>query len=237
MAGHIVMALSYESGSVERYLPFLPVLWLGFGWLLSSARLGAKSRIAAAVLCAIHIPFNLAASMEAGRGSDVAVARLSPLLQTPPHSRVWAIFYPDDIIKLRAATPFHPINRDPRLPQINMVQQTGAGAGLWREEFSCLSLSTLNQGGEVWITRRLLANEPKREWLWVEGDDPRLKWKQLVTFFRRLQTDATTGGDDGFFRVEDSPEMRAELLRNIKDGDMASCPSAEKSGAPGADSQ
>jgi hypothetical protein len=224
MAGHLVMALTYESGSVERYLPFLPAVWLGFGWLLAQEDLGRDARIALAVLCSLHIPFNLAASVNAKSGLADSIQRVIPLLRTPPHSRVWVIGYRDGIVRLEGAAPFEPINRDPRMPDIGIIQQSGLQLDRWRMEFSCQSLSTFNHGGEVWITNRVLATEPRRAWLWVEHDDPRQSWKDLHYFFQRFSGGRGSGGEDGFFQLADTPEVRLQLLADAKSSDGTTCP-------------
>jgi hypothetical protein len=226
MGPHIVMALAYESGSVERYLPFLPILWLGIAWVATSPEFSRRTRIVVVLLCCLHIPYNLASSWTAGRHLSASVARLSPLMKLPPKSRIWVIFYTDGIVRLNAGFPFHPINRDPRRPAISLIEQTGDQVPQWRSSFACLSLASMADQGEVWVTRRVLAERPQRDWLWVENDDPRIKWRDLVEFFRPFDHRRISGGD-GFFQLSGDPATRARLLGFIPGGDPANCPKYE----------
>ena len=57
---HLVLAMTYESSGVERYMPFMPAVFIGFGYLVGSPVYGRQLRILAAILCCLHVPANLA---------------------------------------------------------------------------------------------------------------------------------------------------------------------------------
>jgi hypothetical protein len=70
-------------------------------------------------------------------------------------------------------------------------------------------------GGDVWISRRLIAERPLPEWDWVEGDTAGVGWRDLSGYYRQFATDAETGGADGFLRIAADPENRLLLASYI----------------------
>src|SRR5262249_1855457 len=57
-----------------------------------------------------------------------------------------------------------------------------------------------DSGGDVWLSRRLLAEAPPPEGAWVEGDDARVSWAEIRRFFSNLDVGQAVGGEDGFVR-------------------------------------
>jgi hypothetical protein len=81
----------------------------------------------------------------------------------------------------------------------------------WREDLSKRIVAVWDAGGDVWFAHRLLADKPRPESNWVEGDDPHLSWRDLQAFFQALETDETVGGEDGFVRLVPSPANKDRL--------------------------
>jgi hypothetical protein len=87
----------------------------------------------------------------------------------------------------------------------------------WRSTFAIDSLGAWQRGGQVWLSKRILADRPKPDWGWTEGDDPRVSWPEIPAFARSLATDREAGaGDDGFVRVAETPANREFLERLAK---------------------
>jgi hypothetical protein len=221
---HFGMALTYESGSPERYLPALPVVFMGFGYAIGSADFGRWTRVLIAALCCAHVPVNLVAlsarSVNRGVGGDVH--RIAALTSLRPSSRLYVIAGSDSLFELQYGAPFEPINRRP-LPAIATITPLGSRVSFWRRDFACGALSVWDHGGEVWVTRRVLSERPVRAWLWVEGDDRRWSWAAIRGFFQDFDSGKSRGGDDGFFLLGDTAENRSILLRNVPDGNPQRC--------------
>ncbi len=225
MIPQIGMALMFESGSPERYLAGLPLVFVGFGYAIANGAFRMRTRALAAALCCAHVPVNLAALSAPAVNAAVEndAARVAALTSVRPASRLFVINGFDGLFVLREGHPFHPLNRKP-LPEIVSMIPLGPRVPFWRGDFACTVLSTWKRGGEVWITRRILADQPARAWLWVEGDDPRLNWNGLHGFFSALERGAGKGGADGFFLMPEDAAMRAAMLAEIPGGDARNCP-------------
>lgn len=221
---HVGMALTYESGSPERYMPALPVLFIGFGYAIGSADFGRWTRVLTAALCCAHVPVNLVAlsatSVNRALGGDVS--RIATLTSLRPSSRLYVIAGSDSLFGLEYGAPFEPINRRP-LPPVATITPLGPRVPFWRRDFACGALSVWDGGGEVWVTRRVLSERPVRAWLWVEGDDRRWSWAAIHGFFRDFAAGESRGGDDGFFLLGNTAENRRLLLTDIPDGNQQRC--------------
>jgi hypothetical protein len=200
-APHIGLALQYESASPERYLAPLGLVAVALGYVAGSAQASRFRRGLAQVLLCAPLLFNAA---EAGVGSTNAavqpdVDRITPLLHIPAESRVIVLNSRDGLFNLRYAVPFHPIQRE-HLPRIDPIQPFNRAVP-WRVQFACTAVSAWAAGGEVWITKRLLKNEPIRPWLWIDAEDEPMRWAVLNPFFTNLDRGEERGGEDGFFKL------------------------------------
>ena len=68
----------------------------------------------------------------------------------------------------------------------------------WRQDFAGAVFQAWDQGGDVWLSKRLFDQRPRPDSAWAEGDDARLKWKDVYAFFARFDLGQTVGGEDGF---------------------------------------
>jgi len=217
MLPHMAVALSYESGSVERYVGFLPPLFLGFGYGMGSAEFTVRRRLIAGLLCCAHIPFNLASASDRNLGNVLKKdpARLQVLLSLAPGSRIFLVNSFDPLFRLGYGDPLNPLHKQ-RVGSVNAFPAFGRPASLWRSDFACSALSISDRGGEVWVTKRFLSAQPKRSWLWVEGDLPGLTWSAMHEYFSTIDKSVERGGTDGFFQVSTSGESRRRLLMDIE---------------------
>jgi hypothetical protein len=125
----------------------------------------------------------------------------------------------DDIFPaVRAREPGATLSVVGRRPPEALRHPGQAATPFWRQETAELALRAWGDGGEVWLSRRLLADAPHPAGTWAEGDDPRLSWPDIPAFFRRFRTDQEVGGADGFVRVERGGDnerlLREALERN-----------------------
>jgi len=107
---------------------------------------------------------------------------------------------------------YDPMDRSlDRVPQLQAMIIVWGGRSLtnWRGIVADKMLTTWRRGGQVWITKRAWANQPQRDWNWVEGDDRRVHWTDIGAFWWRFQVDAEVGGADGFNRIADNSVNRA----------------------------
>jgi hypothetical protein len=66
------------------------------------------------------------------------------------------------------------------------------------------------------LSQRLKARQPPPDSTWVEGDDPRLSWQEVRTFFSELETTDVVGGEDGFVKLARSPANEQALAERIQ---------------------
>jgi hypothetical protein len=149
------------------------------------------------------------------RAQEQAVTRirdLEPLLTR--QSRVVTVNQQDELYAFNQNFPFHPINRSGRLDADILADPNSTQMPRWRWIFAIKTLAMWDRGGDVWITKRVLHQRPLPEWNWVEGDDPRVSWPDIYSFFSRLETGKAVGDQDGFVLVSPSPQNE-QLLRGI----------------------
>ena len=67
----------------------------------------------------------------------------------------------------------------------------------WREHFGRRIVAVWDKGGDVWIAKRLLAETPRPEWTWVEGDDKYLSWRDYPRSSGRWKPMTTSAAKTG----------------------------------------
>jgi hypothetical protein len=195
----------FEAGPPERYLPVFPMLFLGAGYLLARQRhLRAWLLGFFAVMLAVN-SVALSRALERGRWSTTA-AKLEALDQVAtPNDVLWVMSYQDDVFRMAEEHPLDPLLlRAPRLRVVAELQSQALAS--WPETVSKIAVDSWHDGRQVWISKRLLAPQPKLEWNWIEGDDSRVHWREFPAFFSRLQTAGECCGHDGYVRLAQSPE-------------------------------
>jgi len=165
----------FESGSIDRYLPLFPLLFLALSMSLSGDRSALGIRGMALAFVVVMIGSNLSAmSVTTLNRVQAQVATriqdLEPLLTG--QSRVVTVNQQGEVYAFNQNSPFHPINRSGRLDADILVDPNSTHVPRWRRIFAMKTLAIWDSGGDVWITTRVLHRRPRPEWNWVEGDDP-----------------------------------------------------------------
>lgn len=208
--------LIFEAGSIERYLPLYPFIFLAFGYVLGSKQAKRASKVLLLVAVAAMVVVNVNA-MRLGRldaQKAEAVSRIHDLIPSlGPASLVLAVNEQDSLAEFRQDFPLDPINLDTEWRTYDVLEINTERLSTWREDLATRVLRTWQRGGMVWLPVRFLRSQPKPEWNWVEGDDKRVRWTDLPTFFSQFETGPTVSGDDGFVLLHDSLKNRQILSR------------------------
>jgi hypothetical protein len=183
----------WQGGDMERYLPAYPLLFVllarswspprGLAWvLLGLIALGVASNGAALSRSAANARL------------DALRQRLVDLPDLPPRSELMVVR--DRLQLMRYDYPLSPEAR--RFSIVDPILIAHQDLPTWRADFARRVLGVWKAGGQVWLSRRLLRDMPHPESTWAEGDDPRIGWVDIPSFFRTLEIGETVGGYDGF---------------------------------------
>lgn len=209
----------FEAGSIERYLPLYPFVFLAFGYVLASQETRRSSRVLLVVALTAMVAVNFNAmrrgTLELRR--EEAVVRIHDLMPVlTPESLVLAVNEQDSLAEFRQNFPLDAINVDTRWRTYDVLEINTERLATWREDLAKRVLGTWLRGGTVWLPVRFLSAKPRPEWNWVEGDDKRVHWTDLPTFFSRFDMGPPIGGDDGFVPLQDDPKNR-EILKPLSE--------------------
>jgi hypothetical protein len=205
LAANMALAVEFEGGSPERYFPLYPFLFVAAALCLSLPQIPRLSRALLIIffLAMMAVNFSGFYVSRVHAQETIAAQRLNSLLPLRPQSYVYVVGA-DSIGSFRRDFPFHEINRGAEF-QIVPVYLPMMRTAYWKHDFATKVLSVWNRGGDVWVTTRVWSEEPRREWNWIEGDDPNLTWKDIVAFFRPLDHGQSVVGNDGFALLK--PDM------------------------------
>jgi hypothetical protein len=206
---HFALAMAYESGDPSRYIPLLTVLWLAFGYCVASGKLRTGTRVCLALLCCAPGVANLAKELRSSPAAEEA--RVAALASAPKTDLFYVLNLRDSLWRSAYPSTFQPAIF--RIPQLRTLDSNGARSSSWRSDFACMTLTSWENGGEIWITRRVLANIPERSWMWIEGDEPGNPWEGLHRFFAGLERGEERGGVDGFFLLAKT-DRNSSVLEN-----------------------
>jgi hypothetical protein len=201
---NMALAIFFEGGSPERYFPLYPFFFLAVLGCISLPQIPRPVQIFLISVFFLMIVGNLPSSWASSihAEEDKAAQRIRPLLPLPPESLIVA-FANDSVSSMHQSAPLYEINRGStfRLISIYLPMERTL---YWKQDFATNALAVWAKGGQIWISERVLYAEPRREWNWVEGDDPNVRWADIVDFFRPLDREPTVGGEDGFFLLRSS---------------------------------
>jgi hypothetical protein len=208
----VFAVILFEPGSPERYIPLYPFLaCAAVRSLTARSGLGRVPAYAGLVLLATISTSNLRA-MSWSRASERQAAqeqRIGTIRDRVRGGGMVAILSNrDDLMAFSKTYPFNPLNRPDGVPIYEVIEVGNARVQTWREDFAVRVLGSWARNSEVWVSERFLAERPAPEWQWVEGDDPRISWKQIPEFFRTLDYQTQTGGLDGFSLLRNSAANR-----------------------------
>ncbi len=199
----------FEPSSPERFLPLLPsfllltvLLWNLEGKMAACARY--VTILFVCLLPLINAPsfvkaFNTTARAAARRLQEFAD-------QAAPG---------DLIVSLTLNDPIS--HNNPLLANyFPLVAIGNASSGRWREQFATQVLLRWLHGNNVWIQKEMLLDRPPFALMWIEGDDPKVRWADIPRFLRSLQYDRDIGEHDGFLRITHSPTNQARFTAELR---------------------
>ena len=200
----LVMAVAWQGGDLERYLALFPALFMALAAALATISPGAQPVTAIVVMMALGA-LNLP-DFDRSRTTRVCAdvtRRLEfvpsgtanpPLVVTPLNS--------DELTQGRGLCPAVAQLEDAkRLRVVGLITPHESSAPYWCAVFAADVEKAWRAGDRVWLSTRAFATRPAPAWGWAEGDDPRVHWRDLSTFFTRLQRTKATGGDDEFVEL------------------------------------
>jgi hypothetical protein len=207
----------FEPGSPSRFLPGFALLFAGLAYAAGRVSRREPAGWILAVFFLVMLALNLSAVSPAARkASDRnAMARLEAYSQVwKPNDVLVLLDFRDPIFRFQNADPFHPFSQA-AFRVLDAIEPGTLRGQRFRQVFAMEAESAWQRGGDVWISRRLIAERPLPDWNWVEGDTPGVGWRDLSGYYRQFATDAETGGEDGFLRVAASPANRLLLAPYI----------------------
>jgi hypothetical protein len=195
----------FEPGSPERYLPALPFLVLATAWVLrdlGSSRRPTQILIAAFLVCVVLTNGYSFVAPRVSAQNAGSLARVSDL-RTRLNSAglVMVATNQDALEETMSRLTFDNINRPAPLRVYDIVENGNFRILTWRQDLAAQTLKVWENGGDVWVSKRVWSPRPQPSWNWVEGDDARISWAELPRFFATVDTDAESGGPDGFLRI------------------------------------
>jgi hypothetical protein len=208
----------FEAGSIERYLPLYPFIFLALAFVLGAeqTRFAAKVLLVLAlmIMTAINVNSMRNGTLESRKAGVLArISDLIPLLDQ--NSLVLAVNEQDDVAEFRLNSPLDPINLRANWQLYDMLEINTARLLTWREDFATRTLATWQRGGEIWLPERVFRSQPRPEWNWVEGDDKRVKWTDLPSFFSQFEVGSAIGGEDGFVLLKASSKNKEILAHQF----------------------
>ncbi|HLV85889.1 MAG TPA: hypothetical protein VKV39_02860 [Candidatus Sulfotelmatobacter sp.] len=209
----------FEAGSIERYLPLYPFVFLALGCVLANERTASAAKVLLVLVLITMTAINVKSASKRAlelRKADVLVriADLIPILDQ--NSLVLAINEQDNLAEFRQNFPLDPMNLHAAWQTYDMLEINAARLQTWREDFATRTLATWQRGGTVWLPERVFRSRPLPEWNWVEGDDKRVRWADLPSFFSHFETGSVVGGEDGFVSLKPSSRNKEILNATIQ---------------------
>ena len=210
----IAFAIYWQGGDPERYLPLYPLLFIAVGWALDSEQVRRlfKYPLVLFVLAMMVANGIMMTRVRLNRQQESSAARISELSgMLKPNSWIFTANWQDDLVNFNRSFPLNPVNRNSNLRIGALISPGEPEVARWQQEFSERAQMIWGNGGDVWISRRLLSEKPRPEWNWVEGDDRRVSWSDLYRYASRLEVGQSVGGDDGFVLLAPSEQNRQRL--------------------------
>ena len=205
----------FEAGSIERYLPLYPFMFLAWGYVLASRQAGLPAKVLMMSFCVATVIVNGNAMR---RGTlqtveDEGRERIRDLVpRLTPASLVLAVHEQDSLAEFCHDFPQDAMISERHWQYYDVLEINTARLATWREDLATRILSSWHDGGTVWIPLRFLHERPEPQWNWVEGDDPRVHWSDLPAFFSRMSLGPSVGGQDGFALLLDDSANEGILI-------------------------
>ncbi|HTC77198.1 MAG TPA: hypothetical protein VK657_01220, partial [Terriglobales bacterium] len=157
------VAIYWQGGDIERYLPFYPILFMAIAGALAnqqSKRLLNYVVLLFFLLAALVNFYAMSPPVVAAQQAKAAdrIAALMP--QLTPNSHLFVVNFQDEVYSFTRDFPFHPLNRAHTLKVTSLIEVGGRDAQRWPQDFATHAESVWKEGGDVWMTRRVLSATP-----------------------------------------------------------------------------
>lgn len=209
-----VFAFIWQGTVMERYVPWFPFLFPALAVALADRRAFRFGKAIALVFIAAMVIINFGA-MRRGvldareRATTERVRELQPLV----NAQDLVLVGKDELENFVRDFPFNPVNHHNDLRVYSFLQLNMPQIETWRADVARRTLKVWREGGDVFVARRVWAERPRREWDWVEGADPRVRWADVSAFFAQLEIERTVGSDDGFALLARTPKNEQFLTQ------------------------
>ncbi len=200
-----------------RYIAFYPLLFLGFAGLMHSDK-SAFGRWILPIFCVLIGVLNLTGMSRLGGDAEFGEApqRLQSLNEhAASGDRILILTLQDKLNQLVYQRPFSPASRNRAALWPVIVTGTDY-LQQWQARAAQEMLNTWQSGGRIWLSKRMLAQEPRSDWNWVEGDDYRISWAQIPAYFQAFELSSDFGGEDGFAEIVHSPHNETMLKDTLR---------------------
>jgi hypothetical protein len=207
-------AVLWQGGDWERYAALYPSIFIAFAYSLSCDWLRSWFRSLAMAFLAVVAISTLSATNRpvVARQQERIVDRINDLLPLlKPQSLVATVTQQDEVWAFIWAFPLHLLNREDRLHTYRIVELNTIQVRTWRQDFAARTMEVWKEGGDMWVTRRVLNPQPLPHWNWVEGNDRNVSWAEIRAFFSRFELGQTAGNYDGFMMLPHTPRNEAAL--------------------------
>jgi hypothetical protein len=136
--------------------------------------------------------------------------------QLKPQSKLFVIDEQDELLSFNRTFFFNSVNQDIGFITRPVVLLNTKQVDTWPTAFAEEIALAWNAGGDAWLSKRLFSEAPSPQWNWVEGADPRLRWRDLYSFFARLETGEVIGEKDGFVRLLPTETNKRLVFGNLQ---------------------
>lgn len=191
---------AWQGTDLERYLPLFPALMLAIGLGLSNVRLPSAAAGLTAIFVIVLVAANLYAFSAGTREQRLQelTATVRSLSETLP---------PESLVLL---PPLHPLERiywdfpealplaERRLKLEWLVELGADETPQWRTRVCGQMSRRWNKQSQVVIGSSLLQTSPEANSSWVEGDDPRVRWRDINDFTAKLELGSRVGNTEFF---------------------------------------
>lgn len=209
----------FEPSATERFIPVLAFAFLGFAVVLSAARSHLLAFACVAALLGSMAFYNLTDRWRLSANARVisATQRIQALNRSvQPGALVYVVTFNDDLYRLPALYPLNGSLNHSRFSVLDAVTLAGARTALWSGDVAQRTLEQWARHLEVWVSERCLASRPEDDWQWVEGDDPRVHWRDIPAVFTTLEYDSSVpDAGDGFRRLAETQGNKERLTRQL----------------------
>jgi hypothetical protein len=194
-------AVYWQGGDLERYLPLYPVFFLGLAHAVDDERAPVYVKWVVGLFLIVCIGSNYRATSsfflkQEQRRTEERIKGVLPQLK--PDSRLVLMDIHDELENFERSFPFDAIVRGKMWRTYPLLNPGTMQTLHWRRDLKTTVLSVWRSGGDVWVSKRLLEPRPHRDWLWVEGGDPRVSWPMVYSCFSDFDYGKSAGGPDGF---------------------------------------